>query len=514
MSSDAATTQPISHAETQGGALAQTQPRSIRELAVHGVAWTLAQKWATRLATFLTFVLLARLLDPRDFGIVAIAAAFLAVLNPLSNNGSSDYLVQARDIDQRTISTAFWSVMAISLLLSIALVVSAPLWAALLDTPDLAPVLQVMALSLFLHGLSSTQVALLKRRLQFRALAVRSLASVVVSSVVAISIAFAGGGVWSLVGQNVAVAATSAIVLWSSTGWRPSATFDKEICLAVFRYGSQVSLSSIVSGLRAHADSLIIAVVLGPVAVGYWAIAKRVLDMIVDTGVSVVSTVATPVFARLKDDPRRLRMAYLRAISTSLSILTPVLLTIAITSPVLVPLVFGEAWVASGELARIITLSGIAMVSLLVDRGLLLALNRPGTELLINVGSTAFGLVLVAAVSSFGLTAVAIAFALRAFVAWPVRLRFSSRLIDLDVRQFLVRVGLILTSAAVSGLLGAVAFVMLQRQSDLLAAAVVPPVLLAVSIAMMKALNPDLWDELRGLTQRRPRLAQTSSQAR
>lgn len=479
-------------------------PTAVRERAIRGVAWTSMHKWSARAATLVTFVILARMLEPEDFGLVALAAVFIGIVSALADAGFASYLVQAPTVDQRTLSTAFWSVLAFSLVLAGALVVSAPAWAALLQAPELSPVLRWLSLGVLFTGLSSTQVALLKRRLAFKHLALRSLASVMLSCIVAATLALAGAGVWSLVAQSLVLSGTSAAILWVTARWRPSITYSREVGKEIARYGYKVAASQIVLSLRARGDDLVIGVVLGVTALGYWTIAMRIVLLLVDTGISVVSVVATPVFARLKGDPRRLAQAYVRAVSSSVALMTPVVLSIVILAPTLIPWVFGEDWNPSGDLVRIVTFVVLAAALIQFDRGLMLALNRPGTELALAVGLTLAGLLIVVAAAPMGLTAVAVAVVVRVLLSWPVRLVFSSRLLELDVRAYLRRIALLAVVAAASGLTSTAAYLLLLRWGpEAVVAFAVPIVATVVTVAAVRWLLPDLWRELRGILPRR-----------
>lgn len=476
---------------------------NIRQHAIRGVAWTFLQKWAARLATVATFVVLARILDPRDFGVVALAAVFVGVVSSLADAGFASYLVQARTLDQRTSSTAFWSVMALSLTLASALWLSAPFWAFVLDTRELDLVLRWLSLAVIFTGLSSVQVALLKRRLAFKTLAIRSLVSIIVSCVAAVTMALLGAGVWSLVAQSLVQSFTSAIFVWSSAKWSPSLSFHPGTAHQISKFGSKVAVSQIVLNLKSQGDDLVIGVVLGPVALGYWTIASRLLRLLIDSGIAVISVVATPVFARLKDDRPRLRTAYVQAVSTSLAIMAPALLTVSLLSSTIVPLLFGAGWTQSGDLATIITLSGLATTLVYFDRGMMLALNQPGTELKLALATTVTGWLLVAAVSPLGLTAIAIAVVVRSFAIWPIRLRVTSRLLDLRPSTHVKRLALI-TSTSLLGTVPAAMLLIAARGTDvdLLAVLAVPVLVFLTSAVLTRRLLPDMWNEVKGLSHR------------
>ncbi|MGH8892449.1 MAG: oligosaccharide flippase family protein, partial [Actinomycetes bacterium] len=237
---------------------------------INGTLWTLVQRWGVRLTTLIVFVVLGRLLDPTDFGVVALAGVFVGVLNVFSDFGLSTYLVQAPSIDQRTKSTVFWCGLIFSVVVAAALVAASAWISALFQAPDMRVVLMALAASIVITAFSTTQTALLKRALNFRTIALRSLVATLTAAVVAIGLALAGQGVWALVAQSLVFNATSAVVLWTATGWRPDLIFDRGAARHALRYGGSVLGVQLVSQVRHRADALVIGLILGTTALGYW----------------------------------------------------------------------------------------------------------------------------------------------------------------------------------------------------------------------------------------------------
>jgi len=406
-----------------------SEPESdLGRLAVRAVGWAALQKWSSRLTSLLAFLLLARLLQPEDFGLIAIASIFVGLTNVLSDGGFGTYLVQVTEIDKRTTSTSFWTTIVTSVLLAGLLCAAAPGLAALLGEDKLTAVLLVLALSIPIQALSVTPAALLRRQLQFRALALRGFVATISSAAVAVGMAFAGFGVWSLVAQALVNGAVSAAVLWTVSTWRPSRAYDRLTAMRMYRFGFNVVGIQLLQYLRTRGDELIVAAALGTSAVGLYSVAKRILVIVMDLTTSVVSAVATPVFARVKADPERLRRAYAEAVTATSVFVAPTTFALAALSPILVPAAFGPQWRSAGDLSAILALSGAVAAVSYFDRGLLLALGRAGTELLLTAAVTGSSLLVALLTAPFGLTTLAVALVLRAYLMWPVRLLTQQRI--------------------------------------------------------------------------------------
>ena len=169
---------------------------SLGSRAAGGVLWGVLQKWSQRVGGLVTIAILARLLEPADFGVVAVAASFIPVVYLLSDLGFSTFIVQTKDISQRVLSTAFWFSTSAGAALAALAAVSAPSIAALLRVPAAGPVIAGVAPSILFVGLSSVPISLMRRRMEFRTLALQSGVAAAIGQVAAVALALSGAGAW------------------------------------------------------------------------------------------------------------------------------------------------------------------------------------------------------------------------------------------------------------------------------------------------------------------------------
>ncbi|HEU0214277.1 MAG TPA: oligosaccharide flippase family protein, partial [Jiangellaceae bacterium] len=189
--------------------------------AVRGLAWTMLRSVSSRLVGSLVFVVLARLLDPRAFGTIALASVFVVLLSLLVEAGFGEALIQRKEVTSSDLDTAFWLSNAMGTGLALIMAASAGVVGELLGQPELAPVLRVLSLVLVLAALASVPQALLRRELAFRQIAIRGVAATLAGGAVGVGMAVAGWGVWSLVGQILANTVVGTAALWLACPWRP-----------------------------------------------------------------------------------------------------------------------------------------------------------------------------------------------------------------------------------------------------------------------------------------------------
>ena len=198
---------------------------SLKRKFINGTIWSATQMWGMRAIDFLVFLILARLLGPEAFGLIALATVYLAFLSVFIDQGFSDVIIQREEITDRHLDTAFWTGIFIALLLILVSIFAADVVANIFNEPDLAPIIRVLSISFLLMAVRGTQQAILQRNLQFKPLAIRSLLASLIGGVVGIVFALLNFNVWSLVVQYLTAVAVGVLELWKVSDWRPKLRF-------------------------------------------------------------------------------------------------------------------------------------------------------------------------------------------------------------------------------------------------------------------------------------------------
>jgi PST family polysaccharide transporter len=389
-----------------------------------GLTWTVADIWGRQLLNLLVFIVLARLLTPDDFGVVALAAVFVSFAQLIVDQGLGDALIQRQSLTRQHIDTAFWAAVLTSLMLTALTVATAGPIAAALSTPALAPILQVLAITFILAAFTSIQIALLRRELAFRSLAIRSLAATAAGGAVGIVAALQGAGAWALVAQQATSASVSVVALWAISPWRPQLSFSFPLFRELFPFGIRVVGSDILNFLSRYTSNFLIGVMLGTTLLGLYAVGNRILDVSQTLLLNVARKIAFPAFSRLQHDPERMQRAYLRMNRVAALIILPGYVALAVLAPQLTVLVFGDQWTESGTIAAILFMVGPVLSLQAFSDTLLNAVGHPEVVLrlrAINTFTTIIGFVLAV---PFGIQAVAAAFTIRAYVVLPIVLRW------------------------------------------------------------------------------------------
>jgi len=393
----------------------------LRANAVRGVLWTALQKWYSRFAQLITLVVLARVLDSTTFGLVALASVFVMIIGALAELGLTTYLVQADSIGAKTGSTALWCNLAAAGLLCAVLELTAPLIASGFDEPELTALIRVSALGVLFIAGSAVPIALLTRAMTMKPLALRQMAGTTVGSVGSILMALNGAGAWALVFQTLAPLVVGFVVLWAAVTWRPRWEFSGSDAKKMVVFGVPVLGTALIHQLRDRGDELVIGAVLGAQLLGVWVISVRLMRVVIDLFTSVVSTMALTTFAKVTEDPVRFTRAIRQAISAGAAMLAPVMVGLALTSPVLIPFIFGNQWVQAGEVSQIISYVGIIIAIQWLDGSIWWALRKPGTEFTLTVTISVVHLLIVLIAAPHGLVVLAWAMLGRYLLLAPIR---------------------------------------------------------------------------------------------
>ena len=321
-------------------------PGDLARTGVMGAVWQGAAFVSGRVIVLITTIVLARLLSPHDYGLVALALVLMAYAETIADAGVAQALIYLPGEGVIARSALLISV-GLGMVLALSAFLAAPWIAAVFGLPDVAPLVQVLGVSVLATSFGAVPEALLRRDLQFKKLTVAPVMRAATMGTVTLSLAFAGYEAWSLAVGTAAGSVAYAITCWiliGSTGpwqvWRVS----KAAIGATINYGAPVAGSNLLARLIFDVDYLIIGLLLGAQALGYYTLAFRLPEALILNIFFVLSTVLFPLYAQVRSDPERLRDGYLMSvqIQTLYGITSGV--GLAILAPVLVPLLFGEQW--------------------------------------------------------------------------------------------------------------------------------------------------------------------------
>lgn len=367
------------------------------ESAWGAVRWAFALTFGRRaFSTIFTFVL-AALLGPHDFGLVAMALIYITLLSLVMEQGVSTALVQRADTEPEHWDSAFWLNVVWCLLLTGVGIATSGLWANLNGEPELKPVVQVLSLLVIAEGLHMVQEAVLQRELRFKRLAIRSNVAAVLGGVTGLVLALNGAGVWALVAQQLVIEFSSVVLIWALSDWRPRLRFSMRHARELLPFSSGVFLSNLGGFLGQRADALLMGIFFGPTAVGIYRLADRFVEVLLEATLRPIGLVSLPVLSRFQGDREGLRKQVDSWLRATLVLTVPALLVLAVCSDELVQ-VLGDEWEPAKDVLKLLAIAGIAKAAIFFAGPVLFAVSRSHVRALMQWSIAALAAATVVAV--------------------------------------------------------------------------------------------------------------------
>lgn len=422
---------------------------NLREKAINGVIWSATQTWGVRVISFLVMITLARLVAPEAFGLVAYATVFIAFAQIFVNQGLGDAIVQFSQISREHLDTAFWASLLTGGLLTLISFFASNAIASLFREPQLVSIIRWLSPIFFLSALSSVQQAILRRKLAFKSLTVRSLAANLFSSVIAVIMALRGYGVWSLVAKILVAAIVNTVMLWRVSDWRPAFRLSINRFRELFLFGMNIVGGDFVDFLSVHSDDFLIGYFLGSVALGYYTLAYNLLIVTTDLLISVPNAVAFPLLSSLQSDSASVTRAFGQVILLQSMIAFPIFLGIAALSSELIIQLYGTSWTASIPVLQILMLIGIVRSAVYIYSSVFRAAGKPSWRFGIYLLTAALNVVGFVLVVRLGIAAVAASYVIVSYLLMPLYMLMIRNLIGVSIRSHLNQYGPALISSLI-----------------------------------------------------------------
>lgn len=402
--------------------------------ATHAVWWSALEIGARYGVQFGVMMVLARLLSPADFGLMAMLLVFTTFAALLVEGGLGTALVQKQRSTDNDETSVFLVNLGAGCALALALWALAPGIARFYAQPALSPLLQALAWLLPLGALATVPNALLTQQLDFRRRAGAELLASVGSGGLALWLAWQGYGVWSLVWQALAGAALRAALLWWMSGWRPRGRYDRAAFAALFRFGGYLLLANVLSVGAMRLQSLLLGRLFDARTVGIYAMAQDTQQAPAQLASALLNRVGLPMFASVADQPVKLSGALRLSLRLSMFVFVPCMAGLAVVAVPLVRLLYGPQWSEAAPLLSVLALAALFWPMHVLNLAALGAVGRSDLILKVEVAKAAITIPLVVVASPFGAQAVAWAVLAASLACLWINTRHAHRLLDCGLR--------------------------------------------------------------------------------
>lgn len=364
----------------------------LKKRTIFGILWNGLGNAGSSLISFVSNIVLARLLLPSDFGCIAMLYVFMALSNTLITGGFGAALIQKKEPTKEDYNTVFYWNIVVALLLYLILFFFSPAIAGFYEMPLLSKVLKVHAIALVTSSLGVIPRTQLAKSLKFKDISKTMLISISTGTAIAIVMAFCGFGVWSLVASNLVNSVVGVLGLWKMSPWRPAWCFSFNSFKELFSFGGMLALVSIINTLYGNIQAMIIGKKFSVTDVGYFNQAKRLEFVPSDTVTMVVDQVTFPVFSKIRDDASKFIVG-IRTNVKAVSFLNIALyvLLIIVACP-LIHFIYGDKWDASAPYFQILCLAGMVYSLDQINMNVIKSMGKGGVYFLTQIITRIIGI--------------------------------------------------------------------------------------------------------------------------
>ena len=327
---------------------------SLKSKTVKGVVWSSIERFSTQGVQFLIMIIMARLLTPKDYGLIGMLAIFLAVAQSLIDSGFSQALIRKQDRTDVDNSTVFYFNIVVSSALYLILFIAAPFVADFYNQPELTSVMRVVCLGVILNSLTVVQRALLTVRIDFKTQAKASLSAAVISGCIGIVLAYCGFGVWSLVVQQLLNLSVNTLLLWIFSQWRPIAVFSWQSFHELFAFGSKMLASGLLDTLYRNIYPIVIGKLFSASSLGHYTRAHQFSEFPSSNVTGIIQRVTYPILCGIQNETERLETVYRKFLKLSAFIIFPLMIGMSAVARPFIDIVLGTQWGFCGQLLQII----------------------------------------------------------------------------------------------------------------------------------------------------------------
>ncbi|MCQ2516600.1 MAG: lipopolysaccharide biosynthesis protein [Saccharofermentans sp.] len=317
---------------------------AIREKAAAGIVWQLLERFGAKGVSLVVTIVLARLLDPEVYGLVAMATVLTSFLEPLIDSGMNKRLIQKKNVDDVDFSSFFYFNILMSISIYLVVFICAPFVAGFYNNQDLTAVIRVIGLNVLVFGVKAVQKAYVSRNMLFRLFFYATSIGTVLSACAGIILAYKGYGVWALVLQNLINNSVDTVVLWIVVRWRPKAVFSFNKLKDLLSFGWKFLVISLTNTIVDKIRALIIGKVYSAKDLGYYDKGNLFPDTLTSSIEAAINAVILPSLSKTQDNKSSLKQMLRRSIRISMYVLSPINFGLMACAEPLVSIILTDKW--------------------------------------------------------------------------------------------------------------------------------------------------------------------------
>lgn len=410
----------------------------LRQKTVSGFIWSFIDNFSKLGITFLIGIILARLLTPREYGLIGMLSIFIAISQVFIDFGFTEALIRKKECSQADYSTVFYFNLVVGIILYLVLFLTASYVSSFFNEPQLKLIIRIIGLGLIIESLTIVQRTDLTKRIDFKLQTKISMIASTISGIIGIVMAFTGFGVWSLVYKSLTGIAITSFLLWIWNKWKPSLEFSKDSFREMFSFGSKLLVSGVINTIYRNIYLLIIGKYFSAAELGFYTRAEQFTNLPSTNINNIVQRVSYPVLSTIQDDIPKLKMVYKRLIKNTMLISFISMIGLAAIAKPLVLTLIGAKWLQSAVYIQLLAFVGMLYPLHSLNLNMLNVLGRSDLFLKLELIKKALAVPTIIIGIYFGIKVMLLGMIFNSLVAYYLNSFWSGRFIGYPVIEQIV----------------------------------------------------------------------------
>lgn len=402
----------------------------IKSKTIKGLAWRFAERCGAQGVSFIVSIILARLIEPSEYGIIAMITIFIAISQVFVDSGMGNALIQKENADDLDYSSVFYFNIVICVIVYSILFLLAPTIAKFYNNEQLTSVIRVLGIVIIISAVKNVQQAYVSKNMLFKRFFFATIGGTIIAAIVGIWMAFRGYGVWALVAQQLVNTMIDTIILWITVKWRPKLEFSIKRIKSLFSFGWKLLMSSLINTFYDNMRQLVIGKIYSPSDLAYYNKGKQFPNLIVTNINTSIDSVLFPVLSKQQNNIEKIKSMTRRAIKVSSYIMWPLMIGLAIISDTLINLILTEKWDPAVIFLQIFCIAYALEPIQTANLNAIKALGRSDIFLKLEIIKKTIGIIILLCTMKFGVLPIAIGMLLYSIIASIINSYPNKKLLD------------------------------------------------------------------------------------
>ncbi|MBC2693793.1 MAG: lipopolysaccharide biosynthesis protein, partial [Desulfobacteraceae bacterium] len=424
---------------------------SLKQKTISALSWSACERFSQQGIQFVISIILARLLLPEEFGLIAMLTIFMAIAQSFINSGFGQALIQKQDATHIDECSIFYFNILVGFLAAGLLCLAAPWIAGFYNQPLLVPMTCALSLNLIINAFGLIQTTLLTKHIDFKTQLKVSVIATVISGTIGVTMALNGFGVWSLVAQSLGSNLFRTILLWFFNTWRPSLVFSSKVLRDMFGFGSRLLAVGLIDTVFQNIYLVVIGKLFSPVSLGFYSRAKGLQQLPVSNISGIVSRVTFTVFSSVQDDKPRLKRGVRKALTMLVMINFPMMIGLAIVAKPLVMVLLTEKWALCIPYLQFLCIAGMLYPLHVINLNVLVAQGRSDLFFRLEILKKIMIVIAIAVTYRWGIIAMIYGQIATSCLAYFLNAYYTGKMLDYPIAE---QIQDLMPSLALAGIMG------------------------------------------------------------